>query len=193
MMVYGMGPKETEAAIRAIKSNSPDGGAVQRFADGFSVWSQSHERMVGNMKRRADGWMAFSYVTDRAEWFRYIAEAAKWVAEQWGWLIANVSERTADEFTWSIRECLPPPLDVDALTPRLLSGTFCGHLKWGIRDGAGLPYVGSIHHVGVYKFAAYVFIGDGGFTNDATTPAEAATWIVQQLENVKRWGPSDEV
>jgi len=79
-MVYCMGPKETTAAIEAIESNIPDGWSVERFADGFSVWSQSPERMVGNMKRRADGWIAYSYVTDRAEWFRYIADAAKWTA-----------------------------------------------------------------------------------------------------------------
>lgn len=187
-MVYCMGPKETTAAIEAIESNIPDGWTVQRFADGFSVWSQSPERVVGNMKRRADGWIAFSYITDRAEWFRYVTDAAKWVAEQHGEWIANVSHRMADGFTWSIRDCLPPPLDVDALTPRRFDGKFCTPLKWGIRDGADLPYVGSIHHLGVDKFAAYVFIGDGGFTNDATTPAGAATWIVEQLENVKRWG-----
>jgi hypothetical protein len=57
-MVYGMGLKETAAVVEAIKSNIPDGWTVDRFADGFSVWSQNPERMVGNMKRRADGWIA---------------------------------------------------------------------------------------------------------------------------------------
>lgn len=110
------------------------------------------------------------------------AVEAKWVAEQHGDWMANVSEKTAREFTLLIRDALPAPLAADPLTPRRLDGKFCGHLKWGIRDGADLPYVGSIEHVGVDKFAAYVFVGDGCFTNDAATPAEAATWIVQQLE-----------
>jgi len=193
MMVYGMGPKEITAAIEAIKSNIPDGWTVQRFADGFSVWSQSPERMVGNMKRRADGWIAFSYITDRAEWFRHVADAAKWIAEQHGEWIANVSHRMADRFTWEIRQCLPPPLDVDSLTLRHFDGKFCGHLKWGIRDGHALPYVGSIHHVGVDQFAAYVFVGDKVLTHAAATPAEAATWIVEQWENMQRWGRADEV
>lgn len=83
MMVYGMGPKETAAAVEAIKAYIPDGWSVERFADGFSVWSRSPERMAGNMKRRADGWIAFSYITDRAEWFRYIVDAALWLVEQW--------------------------------------------------------------------------------------------------------------
>ena len=56
-MVYGMGPKDTAAAVEAIKSNIPDGWTVERFADGFSVWQRPPERMVGNMKRRADGRM----------------------------------------------------------------------------------------------------------------------------------------
>ena len=84
MMVYGMGPKETAAAVETIKSDIPDGWTVERFADGYSIWSLSPERMVGNMKRRADGWITYSYVTDRAEWFRYITDAAKWIAEQHG-------------------------------------------------------------------------------------------------------------
>jgi len=188
MMGYGMGPKETEAAIETIKSNIPDGWTVQRFADGFSVWSQTPERMVGNVKRRADGWIAFSYVTDRAEWLRYIADAAKWVAEQWGGWIANVSHRMADGFTWSIRVCLPPPLDVDALTPRRSDGKFCPPLEWGIHDGVGGPYLGGITHVGVDHFFAACVVGKATLTRDTATPAEAATWIVEQLENVKRWG-----
>ncbi len=84
MMVYGMGPKETAAVVETIKSNIPDGWTVERLVAGFSVWSLSPERMVGNMRRVADGWIAYSYVTDRAEWFRYITEAAKWVAEERG-------------------------------------------------------------------------------------------------------------
>ena len=187
-MVYGMGPKDTAAAVEAIKSNIPDGWTVERFADGFSVWSRPPERMVGNMKRRADGWIAFSYITDRAEWFRYITDAAKWVAEQHGEWMANVSHRMADGFTWSIRQCLPPPLDVDPLTPRRSDGKFCPPLEWGIRDGVGAPYLGGITHVGVDRFFAACVVGGATLTRDTGTPAEAATWIVEQWENVKPWG-----
>ena len=83
MMDYGMGLKGVAAEAEAIKSNIPDGWTVDRFADGFSVWSRSPERMAGNMKRRADGWIAYSCITDRAEWFRYIVDAALWLVEQW--------------------------------------------------------------------------------------------------------------
>lgn len=41
--------------------------------------------------------------------------------------------------------------------------------------------VGSIHHIGVDKFTAFVFAGDKVLTHDTATPAEAATWIVGQL------------
>ena len=136
-MVYGKGPKGVAAEAEAIKSNIPNGWTIDRFADGFSVWSRSPERMVGNMKRRADGWIAYSYVTDRAEWFRHIADAALWVSEQHGEWMANVSHRMAEGFTWSIRQCLPPPLDVDPLTPRRSDWTFRPPLEWGIR-AAGL-------------------------------------------------------
>ena len=78
----GMNP-EVAAAVEAIKAYIPDGWKVEQFADGFSVWSRSPERMAGNMKRRADGWIAYSYITDRAEWFRYIVDAALWLVEQW--------------------------------------------------------------------------------------------------------------
>jgi len=58
--------------------------------------------------------------------------------------------------------------------------------------------VGGIDHVGVGQFTAFVFAGDGAPTHDATAhdataPAAAATWIVEQLENVKRWGQASEV
>ena len=192
MMDYGMGPKETAAVVEAIKSNIPDGWTVERFADGFSVWSRSPERMVGNMKRRADGWIAYSHITDRAEWFRYIVDAALWVSEQHGEWMANVSHRMAEGFTWSIRQCLPPPLDVDPLTPRRSDRTFRPPLEWGIRDGAG-TYLGGITHVGVDRFFAACVVGKATLTRDTRSPAEAATWIVEQLKNANRWGRTNEV
>jgi hypothetical protein len=66
-------------------------------------------------------------------------------------------------------------------------------LEWGIRDGVGAPYLGGIAHVGVDRFFAACVVGGATLTRDTGTPAEAATWIVEQLENVKRWGQASEV